>query len=629
MPSRRGRRVRLFLIAISLLGIFATDTVVVTQVAIAVLYVVPVVLASHLRRTRAVALTASVATALITAGAFTEAAVASVGTQDFSIGRSAATRSIAALVVWITAALAARRAHGSDRWGAAESWMRAAGAAVDDALIATDPRGRVFVWNDAASELFGASDSDALRRRLEDLLGESASPRTATGERPRSEADDEQVRPVAMGFPDRAGERFLALHRARAYSAGGDLLGEVLVARPADGPSPPEDRASSGKKALEVAVASAEEARENDRRKSEFMAVLAHELRNPLTAITYGVYSLRTAVQNPARIEGISNQLEHQAKKMKQILEDLFDLERLARGKLRVEPRRVELGDVVRGAVDSVEESARHRGVRMTLSIDEGVRVHGDSVRLDQIFTNLLTNAIKFTDADGQVWVEVLEEENEAVVRVRDNGEGMSPEFLPRAFEPFRQERIDAPSGERREGLGLGLGLGLVKGLTQLHGGRVSVASDGRGCGCEFTVRLPLAGRRAHGDTPTRHPGADSERSRELLLVEDSRDLAHEFSRALERYGYSVHIHHDAESALETFDEARPQAVLIDINLPGMNGYELAQELRRRAGGDLVLIAVTALGEEHDFERSREAGFEQHFVKPVDVAGLHKYLTRV
>ncbi|HLU50452.1 MAG TPA: ATP-binding protein, partial [Planctomycetota bacterium] len=458
--------------------------------------------------------------------------------------------------------------------------------------------------NDRLAEIYGVRPEELLQRSLGETMPEMAAELEPILRRVLTTGEPAENREVRRRGPGESHPRIYLESYFPLRGTGDEIVGVNAVVQDV------------------TELKEAEESlREANQRKSEFLAVLAHELRNPLTAITYGLYALRLEKENPERVIETTSQLEKQAQKMKQILEDLFDLERIVRGKFKLDREIVDFGEIVRASIDSLREDARQKEIALEEDVAANLRVLGDPVRLDQIVTNLVTNAIKFTDVGGHVWVHVTGEADHVLLRVRDTGIGMSPEFLPYAFEPFRQEDV-----RRREGAhaGLGLGLRLVKSLTALHGGSVSCSSEGRGRGSEFVVRLPLCRRQVEveGAGPTiERPGGRT--ARRVLLVEDSRELAEEFTRVLESYGHSVRVSHDAESALASFEDEPPEAALIDIGLPGMNGYEICRELRRNPlFADTLIVAQTGWGQDRHREMAWFAGFNEHLVKPLKPAEL-------
>jgi PAS domain S-box-containing protein len=359
---------------------------------------------------------------------------------------------------------------------------------------------------------------------------------------------------------------------------------------------------------------------EADRRKDEFLALLSHELRNPLAPILTAaqIMQLRGDVATPYEREVIVRQAQH----LVRLVDDLLDVSRLARGKVTLSKKPMELAIVVAKAVEATAPLLEERRHRLNLSVpSQGLSVDADEVRLTQVIGHLLTNAALYTDPDGRIDVTGVREGDEIVLRVRDNGAGIAPALLPRLFEMFVQ---NARGSDRTQG-GLGLGLSLVRTLTALHGGTVSAHSAGAGQGSEFTLRLPgSAPPDGLADVPIRRKREISAGcGRRVLVVDDNRDAASTIGRFLSEVGYEVQLAGDASQALSAAMVVRPHVAVIDIGLPVMDGYALGLELRARMGGAAPdLIALTGYGQEQDQRRSAEAGFAAHLVKPVDAERL-------
>jgi PAS domain S-box-containing protein len=365
--------------------------------------------------------------------------------------------------------------------------------------------------------------------------------------------------------------------------------------------------------------------REGDRRKDEFLALLSHELRNPLAPIVTAAELMqqRGDVATPREREMILRQAKH----LVRLVDDLLDVSRVARGKVTLAKRTLELATVVDKAVEATESLLEQRRHELHLSVpDEGLPIEGDEVRLTQVVSNLLTNAARYTAPGGHIEVTAAREGGEVVLRVHDDGMGIDPALLPRVFEMFVQ---GARGPDRSEG-GLGLGLSLVRTLTKLHGGTVSAKSDGIGCGSTFTVRLPasispILAADASGRTMVRRPA--NANARRVLVVDDNRDGAEMISDFLANAGHDVQIANDASQALSMVGAFRPQIAILDIGLPVMDGYMLASELRDRLGETSpILIALTGYGQDQDKRRSAEAGFTLHLVKPIGGAALVQIL---
>jgi len=359
---------------------------------------------------------------------------------------------------------------------------------------------------------------------------------------------------------------------------------------------------------------------EADRRKDEFLALLSHELRNPLAPILTAaqIMQLRGDVATPYEREVIVRQAQH----LVRLVDDLLDVSRLARGKVTLTKVPMELAAAVGKAVDATAPLLEQRRHRLNLSVAaRGLSIEADEMRLTQVIGNLLTNAALYTEPNGRIDVTGTREGKEVVLRVRDNGAGIDPALLPRLFEMFVQ---DARGSDRTQG-GLGLGLSLVRTLTALHGGTVSAHSAGVGQGSEFTLRLPASAPPYElADVPVRRTREISAGcGRRILVVDDNRDAASTIGRFLSEVGYEVQLASDASQALSAALVVRPHVAVIDIGLPVMDGYTLGRELRARMGGAAPdLIALTGYGQEQDQRRSAEAGFAAHLVKPVDAEQL-------
>jgi PAS domain S-box-containing protein len=363
---------------------------------------------------------------------------------------------------------------------------------------------------------------------------------------------------------------------------------------------------------------------EADRRKNEFLAMLAHELRNPLAPISNTVQALHLGGGDAETLRSASAMLQRQVGQMSRLVDDLLDMSRITRGKIELRKGRVELAPIIQQAVEAARAQYRSLDHELTITLPpRPVHLDADPARLAQVVGNLLSNAAKFTDRGGHVWLTVEEDGAQAVIRVRDNGIGIAAEHHPRLFEMFAQ--VDTSLERSRDGLGIGLTL--VKTLVELHGGTVDVHSDGPGRGCEFTVRLPVPIDTARVVPPPAvvHPVRAA--SRRVLIVDDSEDGAESLAMLLEFGGHTTYQAHDGVAALEAANRLRPDAVLLDIGLPGLNGYEVCRRIRNEPWGkQMMLVALTGWGQDEDRHRSREAGFDAHMVKPVDFDVLLKLL---
>jgi signal transduction histidine kinase/DNA-binding response OmpR family regulator len=366
-----------------------------------------------------------------------------------------------------------------------------------------------------------------------------------------------------------------------------------------------------------------QDVQEANRQKNEFLSMLAHELRNPLAPIRTAVHVLRMEGTD-ARQQGLARDIiDRQVKQLVRLVDDLLDISRITRGKISLKLEPVPVATVVAAAVEASRPAVEARQHRLDVSLTpKPLWVHGDAARLAQILTNLLNNAAKYTDEGGHIWLTAGQENGEVLVRVRDTGVGIPGEMLATVFNLFTQAER---SLDRSQG-GLGIGLTLVRRLVEMHGGTVEARSDGPGKGSEFLVHLPALAEAAEpqpaagSSEALSAPGAGSR----VLVVDDNVDAAESLAILLRLGGCVVRLAHDGPTALEAAQTFRPEIVLLDIGLPGMDGYEVARRLRTcPASADAVLVAVTGYGQAEDRVRSHQAGFDHHLVKPVDLAALH------
>jgi two-component system, chemotaxis family, CheB/CheR fusion protein len=368
-----------------------------------------------------------------------------------------------------------------------------------------------------------------------------------------------------------------------------------------------------------------EEAREAVRLRDQFLAILSHELRNPLTAVLNASLLLECDGDDKQTLREACGVIARQSRQMARLLDDLLDVSRITRNKIEIRKRVVDLRETSREAVEAVRPSLG--GHRVQLDVDlpqEPVWVYGDPARLQQIQVNLLTNAIKFTPAGGKVGLCVRCEEGRAVLRIRDTGVGIPSEMRDRIFELFVQ--LNAPPGGG-EG-GMGVGLTLVRALVQLHEGEVTLHSDGEGQGSEFVVRLPLdtSGNRPAPEELSLQPLSELR----LVLIEDQFDIRMVTGRLLEAIGCKVIATEDGFKGIDAIERFRPDAALIDIGLPMIDGYEVARRIRQLPAGQLVrLVALTGFGQQSDKQKALDAGFDAHLVKPVSLHELASVLSRL
>ncbi|MEP7271439.1 MAG: ATP-binding protein, partial [Acidobacteriota bacterium] len=364
-----------------------------------------------------------------------------------------------------------------------------------------------------------------------------------------------------------------------------------------------------------------EKLREADRRKDEFLAMLAHELRNPLAPITNAIQVFRGKGPPEPEFQWATEVIDRQVHQMTRLIDDLLDVSRITRGKIELRKERVDLSSVVKSAVEASQPLITKRGHVLNVTIPlRTIRLNADPTRLAQVLLNLLNNAAKYTNQGGRIWVSTDVEGDHVLIRVKDTGIGIPAEMVPKIFDLFTQ--VDG-SSERSEG-GLGIGLTLVKNLVEMHDGTVDVRSTGVGHGSEFMVRLPILVETPSAASADQNvPAQASAAARRILVVDDNQDSAESLAMVLKIGGNETHIAYDGLEAVEAAEVFRPDVILLDIGLPKLNGYDAARRIRAETWGkSMVLVALTGWGQDEDRQKSREAGFNAHVVKPVDHAVL-------
>ncbi|HSF41273.1 MAG TPA: PAS domain-containing protein, partial [Thermoanaerobaculia bacterium] len=490
-----------------------------------------------------------------------------------------------------------------------------------DAVIGKTLDGIVTSWNAAAERMYGYSAWEAIGRPVDFLVPPERRGELAPVFAKLAEGEEigsfETVRFRKDGTPI---DIFLTLSPVR--DASGRIVGVSGI-----------DRDVSERKRVREALQESEaklrerteQLIEADHRKDEFLAMLGHELRNPLAPIRNCLHLLELPQTTSEQAERARATIERQVLHLTRLVDDLLDISRISRGKILIRHERTDLTEVVRATAEDQRHGLEEQGIELVLDLpDRPVGILGDPTRLSQTVGNVLHNAGKFTDAGGRVAVSlrVEPETGTAVVSVEDTGIGMEPELLPSIFEPFSQ----ADRGPDRSRGGLGLGLALVRALVEMHGGTVSAASDGPGRGSELRIRLPLAGEAEAADPEPQVASPRNARPRRCLVIEDNADAAESMALLLELSGHEVAVAHDGVQGLERARELRPEVVLCDIGLPGeLDGYGVARAFR--ADPDLAaacLIALTGYGQEEDRRRALEAGFNAHLTKPADLDALKR-----
>jgi len=500
----------------------------------------------------------------------------------------------------------------------AEDRMRSVVDHVLDGIVTIDERARIESFNPAAEQLFGYTRDEVVGQNVKVLMPEPY----------HSEQDHDVL-------------QYLRTGRARLMGNGREVTG-----RRKDGSIFPMELAVSEfhvserryftgivrditeRKRLERELRKRIEALdEADRQKDEFLAMLAHELRNPLAPMRNALHLLKMPDADPPAVQHARAIMDRQLNHLVRLVDDLLDVSRIVRGKVELRRELVDLRSVVQRAVETAQPALDARGHRLQADVpDEPVWVHADVVRLAQAIANLLTNAAKYTGPAGRVSLLAGVQDNQAVVTVRDTGVGIPPDMLPRVFDLFVQ---GDRSLERSQG-GLGIGLTLVERLVELHEGRVSAYSAGPGQGSEFTVRLPLAPAPLRPETARRREEAEvatRDRPRRVLVVDDNLDACESIALILGLGGYDAKCVHDGPSVLPAALDWRPDAIVLDIGLPGMSGYEVARQLRAHEElRGVMLLAMTGYGQQADRQRAQEAGFDRHVTKPVDPQQLQDML---
>jgi PAS domain S-box-containing protein len=476
-----------------------------------------------------------------------------------------------------------------------------------DAIISKSLDGTIQSWNREAERLFGYSAEEAIGQRIGLIIPpDRADEERGIMERLRRGERVEHIETVRVAKDGRPVELSITISPIR--NAAGHVIGASKVAR---------DIAE--RKKIEAALQTA------DRRKDEFLAVLAHELRNPLAPLANGLQVIRLAQGNPDAIGRARTMMERQLAHLVRLVDDLLDVSRINRNKMELRRSRLLLADVLNNAIETARpliEAAEHT---LTVSLPpEPINVDGDLTRLSQVFSNLLANSAKYTEAGGHIFLQAARGPDHVVVSVRDTGIGIPAEHVGRVFDMFSQ--VDR-SIERSSG-GLGIGLALVDGLVKMHGGMVSAQSPGPGQGSTFTVTLPII----EADAPHMTPGLVdqslmAQAKHRILVVDDHLDATTSMAMMLEFLGSEVRTAHDGLQAIEEAERYRPDVVLMDVGMPRLNGYEATRRIRAQAWGrDLLIIALTGWGQEDDKARSHEAGCDGHLTKPVSLTDLESLL---
>lgn len=480
-----------------------------------------------------------------------------------------------------------------------------------DAVISKSLDGTILSWNAAAERLFGYGASEAIGKPITLIIP--------------PERQDEETEILARIA---AGDRVDHFETVRLSKQGRRIDISLTVSPIRDDSGRVIGASKAARDITERRVANQALADAN-RRKDEFIALLAHELRNPLASIRNGLQVLRMSASDSDAARRAATLMDRQLGHVTRLVDDLLDVARIGQHKMELRRTRVLLTDALRSAVEAVRPAIEDAAHELTLSFPaDPIYLDADLTRLAQVFTNLLANGAKFTPRGGHIWLAAEWRERRAVVTVRDNGIGIPPEILPLVFQMFSQpdRRPEASSG------GLGLGLALVQGLVEMHGGTVTAQSPGRGQGSTFTVSLPALERQADRATPASSDEAAGSPGgrRRILVVDDNRDSADSMTMLLKLMGNDVLTAYDGAAGVAAAERFQPDVVLMDLGMPRPNGFEATRLIRAQPWGQrMAIIALTGWGQDDDRERSRAAGCSGHLVKPVNLSELEALLARL
>lgn len=494
--------------------------------------------------------------------------------------------------------------------------LRTTLACIGEGVIVTDKQGRLTMMNAVAEFLTGWKTEEARGQPLETIFQIRDEQTRLTVENPIARVLNEGI---IVGLTSHTvltakdgTERPIHESAAPIQDSEGNVTGVVLIFRDVT-----ESRRS------ELAL------RDADRRKDEFLAMLAHELRNPLAPICSSLDILRNNAATDDTQQRAKEVMDRQVQLLVRLVDDLLDVSRIMRGKIELRPEIVDLKNIVGRAIEIAEPVILAQNHHLTVSLpDEPVKFNADPVRLAQVINNLLTNAAKYTEPGGQIWLTGERLGDQVSIHVRDTGIGIPQQMLPQVFLLFTQ--VDS-SVNRSQG-GLGIGLTLVKSLVELNGGVVEAHSDGLGKGSEFVIRLPIGNVQAQQapETAVTSPTPDSAAKYRILVADDNTDAAETLTMLLRFSGHTVHVAHDGPTALEKAKLQTPDVVFLDVGMPRMDGLEVARRMRQMTETkDAVLVAVTGWGSDEDRRRTHEAGFNCHMVKPVTYEAINQVLEEI
>jgi PAS domain S-box-containing protein len=476
----------------------------------------------------------------------------------------------------------------------------------DDAIVSKTLGGIITSWNAGAQCLFGYTPDEAIGQPITLIIP--------------PERHDEEKDIIARL---RRGERIDHYETVRVGKNGTPVNISLTI-------SPVRDRsgriigASKIARDITARIKTEEALKEADRRKDEFLAMLAHELRNPLAPLRSGLQIMQMSKHRDRVMDQTREIMQRQVDHMVRLIDDLLDISRISRGKLELRRQRIPLESAIRVAVETCDPLVKQNGQSLTVSMSpEPIFIDADQIRISQALGNLLTNAAKFTPQGGKIWLTVQRQDKQAVIRIRDTGCGISSNMLDCIFDMFMQ--VDHTLQKSRNGLGIGLTL--VKRLVEMHGGTVEAHSEGLGRGSEFVVRLPMVDSPVESRVTPSEPTSPSLPRKRVLVADDNRDAAECLAVMLEMMGSDVRTAHDGHEAVRLAESFRPELILLDIGMPGLSGYDAAKQIRQQEWGKQArLVALTGWGQEEDKHRSRQAGFDDHVVKPADPEALEKLL---
>jgi PAS domain S-box-containing protein len=511
-----------------------------------------------------------------------------------------------------------RRAQQRERVQQAEAMsqreqLRATLSCMADGVLVTDEQGHLTLMNPAVEVMTGWTMVESRGKRLPEFFAVHRENGEHNIEDPLDHVlQSGQVVHGAMHLTltTRSGQTIpIAYSAAPIRNAAGGITGGVLVFRD-----------ESERRRIEQALRNA------DRQKDEFLATLAHELRNPLAPICMGVDLLRMPGQDSAANADVCAMMARQSQHMVRLIDDLMDVSRITRGKLELRKRQIALDEVVQNAVDANRPIIDQARLQLVMNLPgHPILLYADPSRLTQVFSNLLNNAAKFTPADGCIELSAGTQGGDVFVTVTDSGIGIPADKKDFIFEMFTQ--VD--SGSESPTAGLGIGLTLVKRLVEMHGGAVSVESAGHNLGSRFRVQLPMIPQApGASESPKADRGAFRATRRRVLIVDDNADALASLSMVVRALGSEAFDAHDGLEAVESARNLRPDVILMDIGMPRLNGYDAARRIREQPWGhDVLMVATTGWGKEEDRQRSKEAGFDFHFVKPIDVTAVQELLS--